>query len=30
MKLRPRQLFQVSEHERQQVELKLARAQGTS
>jgi LemA protein len=30
MKLRPRQLFQVSEQERQQVELKLARAQGTA
>lgn len=30
MKLRPRQLFQVSEQERQQVELKLTRAQGTS
>ena len=29
MKLRPRQLFQVSEAERQQVEMKLARAQGT-
>jgi LemA protein len=30
MKLRPRQLFQVNEQERQQVELKLARAQGTA
>jgi len=30
MGLRPRQLFQVSELERQQVELKLARAQGTA
>ncbi len=30
MKLRPRQLFQVSEQERQQVELRLARAQGTT
>jgi len=30
MKLRPRQLFQVSEQERQQLELKLARAQGTA
>lgn len=30
MKLRPRQLFQVSESERPQVELKLARAQGTA
>ena len=30
MKLRPRQLFQVSEQERQQVEMKLAQAQGTS
>ncbi len=30
MRLRPRQLFQVSEAERQQVELKLARAQGTA
>jgi LemA protein len=30
MRLRPRQLFQVSEQERQQVELKLARAQGTA
>ena len=30
MKLRPRLLFQVSEQERQQVELKLARAQGTA
>lgn len=28
--LRPRQLFQVSEAERQRVELKLARAQGTA
>lgn len=28
MGLRPRQLFQVSEAERQQVEIKLARAQG--
>jgi len=30
MKLRPRQLFQVSDQERQQVQLKLARAQGTA
>jgi LemA protein len=30
MKLRPRQLFQVSEQERQQVALKMARAQGTA
>ncbi len=30
MRLRPRQLFQVSEQERRQVELKLARAQGTA
>jgi LemA protein len=30
MRLRPRQLFQVSELDRQQVELKLARAQGTA
>src|SRR5258705_5904444 len=30
MKLRPRQLFQVSDHDRQQVEMKLARAQGTA
>ncbi|MBI3478498.1 MAG: LemA family protein [Acidobacteria bacterium] len=30
MGLRPRQLFQVTEAERQQVELKLARAQGTA
>jgi LemA protein len=30
MKLRPRQLFQVSEQEPQQVQLKLARAQGTA
>jgi LemA protein len=30
MKLRPRQLFQVSDQERQQVEVKLARAQGTA
>jgi LemA protein len=30
MGLRPRQLFQVSDQERQQVELKLARAQGTA
>ena len=30
MKLRPRQLFQVSDQERQQVEMKLARAQGTA
>jgi LemA protein len=30
MKLRPRQLFHVNEQERQQVELKLARAQGTA
>jgi len=30
MKLRPRQLFQVSDQDRQQVEMKLARAQGTA
>ena len=30
MKLRPRQLFQLSDQERQQVQLKLARAQGTA
>lgn len=30
MKLRPRQLFQVTEQERQQVEIKLARGQGTA
>ena len=30
MKLRPRQLFQASEQQRQQVEIKLARAQGTA
>src|SRR5258705_2882450 len=30
MKLRPRQLFQVSDHDRQQVEMKLARAKGTA
>jgi LemA protein len=30
MKLRPRQLFQVSEQERQKVALKMARAQGTA
>jgi LemA protein len=30
MSLRPRQLFQVSEAERQQVEVKLAREQGTA
>ncbi|HWZ83269.1 MAG TPA: LemA family protein [Terriglobales bacterium] len=30
MGLRPRQLFQVSDQERQQVEVKLARAQGTA
>lgn len=30
MGLRPRQLFQVSEADRQQVEVKLARAQGTA
>jgi LemA protein len=30
MGLRPRQLFQVSEQERQQVEMKPARAQGTA
>ena len=30
MRLRPRQLFQVSDLERQQVEVKLARAQGTA
>jgi LemA protein len=30
MKLRPRQLFRVSEQDRQQVEMKLARAQGTA
>jgi LemA protein len=30
MKLRPRQLFQVSEQERQQVALKMARAQATA
>ena len=30
MGLRPRQLFQVSESDRQQAELKLARAQGTA
>jgi LemA protein len=30
MKLRARQLFQVSEQERQQVALKMARAQGTA
>jgi LemA protein len=30
MKLRPRQLFQVSDQDRQRVEMKLARAQGTA
>ncbi len=30
MKLRPRQLFQVNEQECQQVEVKIARAQGTA
>ncbi len=30
MKLRPRQLFQVSDQDRQQVQMKLARAQGTA
>jgi LemA protein len=30
MKLRPRQLFQVSAEDRQRVEMKLARAQGTA
>jgi hypothetical protein len=28
MKLQPRQMFQVNEQERQQIEVKLARARG--